>query len=279
MNITRSLSLATVSAALFLVACQGGTGGAPKAEKAAEPASPPVALVDGRPISTDQFEAFIKAATQKAPAELTAEERQNGLDSIIRLNLLAAQAEKDGLDKDKELANALVLQRMDLLQRAVQNKYLKDKTPTEQELRAEYETQVAAMSRTEYKARHILVQKEDFANLLLERLRKGEKFEQLAARESQDSSKERGGDLGWFAPATMVKPFADAVMGLKKGQTTAKPVATQFGFHIIRLDDTRDVQPPAFDQVKPQLTQMVYGKKFRAYTEELVKLAKVEKKL
>ncbi len=280
MQMIRLASIAGL--ALLLAACQpAGTGSAPAkdAKGAPNPAAEAVAVVDGKSISRESFEAYIKAATQKSSAELSPEERQTGLDSIVRLHLLAAQAEKDGLDKDKDVANTLELARLDILQRAVQQKYLKDKTPTEQELRAEYETQVAAMPRTEYRARHILVQTEAFANSLMARLQRGEKFETVAQKESLDSSKEKGGDLGWFSPQTMVKPFSDAVMALKKGQVTPKPVQTQFGFHIIRLDDTREVQPPAFEQVKPQLTQMVYGKKFRTYTEDLVKVAKVEKKL
>ncbi len=280
MQMIRLASIAGL--ALLLAACQpAGTGSAPAkdAKGTPNPAADAVAMVDGKPISRQSFEAYIKAATQKTSADLTPEERQNGLDSIVRLHLLAAQAEKDGLDKDKDVASTLELARLDILQRAVQQKYLKDKTPTDQELRAEYETQVTAMPRTEYRARHILVQTEAFANALMARLQRGEKFEAVAQKESLDSSKEKGGDLGWFSPQTMVKPFSDAVMGLKKGQVTPKPVQTQFGFHIIRLDDTREVQPPPFEQVKPQLTQMVYGKKFRTFTEDLVKVAKIEKKL
>ena len=145
-------------------------------------------------------------------------------------------------------------------------------------LKTEYDTQVAQMPRNEYRARHILVQTKEFADQILARLAKGEKFEALA-KDSLDSSRDKGGDLGWFGPQAMVKPFADAVMALKKGETTAKPVQTQFGFHIIRLDDVREVQPPPFEQVKPQLTQVVLAKKFRAYGDELAKAAKVEKKL
>jgi len=191
--------------------------------------------------------------------------------------LVAAKAEKDGLSKG-ETAAAIELSRLDALQRAATESYLKDKTPTEQELKTEYDTQVAQMPRNEYRARHILVQTKEFADQILARLAKGEKFEALA-KDSLDSSRDKGGDLGWFGPQAMVKPFADAVMALKKGETTAKPVQTQFGFHIIRLDDVREVQPPPFEQVKPQLTQVVLAKKFRAYGDELAKAAKVEKKL
>ena len=134
------------------------------------------------------------------------------------------------------------LSRLNVLQQAVSEKYLKDKKATEQELRAEYETQVAAMPRLEYHARHILVATEQFADKLVAELDKGAKFEDLAKRESMDSSKDNGGDLGWFTPDRMVKPFADAVVALKPGEFTHTPVQTQFGWHVIKLEETRDLR-------------------------------------
>jgi peptidyl-prolyl cis-trans isomerase C len=169
--------------------------------------------------------------------------------------------------------------RLEVLQRAVQANYLKDKTPTEAELRAEYETQVAQMPKTEYRARHILVQTEEFAKVAIDRINKGAKFDDIARRDSLDGSKERGGDLGWFTPQTMVKPFADAVMTLKKGQMTQTPVQSQFGWHVIKLEDSRDVQPPPFEQVKDQLGNVVLAKKFKTYADDLKKTAKIENKL
>jgi peptidyl-prolyl cis-trans isomerase C len=275
MKMSRFIALASLAA---LAACQQGGKDAAKPSDKPDPAAAPVATVDGVSLSRNTFDFYIKAATGKSAADLTPEQRQEALDSLVRMQLVAAQAQKDGLDKENEISAALDLSRLDVLQRALQQKYLKDKVPTDQELRAEYETQLAQMPRTEYRARHILVQTEEFANRLMERLKKGEKFEQVA-KESLDSSKERGGDLGWFSPQTMVKPFADAVMTLKKGETTAKPVQTQYGWHIIRLEDTREVQPPPFDSVKGQLGQVVLAKKFKGYSDELMKAAKVEKKL
>ncbi|MCP5472258.1 MAG: peptidylprolyl isomerase [Sinobacteraceae bacterium] len=275
MKILRFVALASLAT---LAACQQGGKDAAKTADASDPSAEVVATVDGTNLTRGTFDFYVKAATGKAPADLTPEQRQDALDSLVRMQLIASQAQKDGLDKDHEIAAALTLSRLDVLQRALQQQYLKDKTPTEQELRAEYETQLAQMPRTEYHARHILVQTEETANQLLARLKKGEKFERVA-RESMDSSKDNGGDLGWFSPQSMVKPFSDAVMTLKKGETTAKPVQTQFGWHIIRLDDTREVQPPPFDAVQPQLGQVVLAKKFKGYSDELLKTAKVEKKL
>jgi len=119
---------------------------------------------------------------------------------------------------------------------------------------------------------------EQFAGKIVAELEKGAKFEDVAKRESMDS-KENGGDLGWFTPDRMVKPFADAVAALKPGEFTHAPVQTQFGWHIIKLEETREMAPPAYDSVKQRVEQMVQGKKFKAYVDELMKTAKVEKKL
>jgi len=135
------------------------------------------------------------------------------------------------------------------------------------------------MPKTEYHARHILVATEQFAQKLIDQLDKGGKFEELAKKESMDPSKDNGGDLGWFTPDRMVPPFSQAVVGLTKGGYTKKPVQTQYGWHVIRLDETRDVAPPPFDSVKDRLGQIVEAKKFKSYTDELAKTAKIEKKL
>jgi peptidyl-prolyl cis-trans isomerase C len=155
--------------------------------------------------------------------------------------------------------------------------YLKDKKPTEQELRAEYETEVDALPKTEYHAKHILVATEPFAQKVIQSLEKGAKFEDVAKKESMDPSKDNGGDLGWFTPDRMDKSFADAVIALKPGEYTHKAVQTQYGWHVIELVDTRDVAAPPFDSVKQRLEQSLSAKKFRAYTDELMRNAKIDK--
>jgi peptidyl-prolyl cis-trans isomerase C len=156
---------------------------------------------------------------------------------------------------------------------------LKDKKPTEQELRAEYETQVATLPHTEYRARHILVATEAFAKKLIEQLDKdkGASFADLAKKESMDSSKDNGGDLGWFTPDRMDKAFSDAVVALKPGEFTHSPVQTQFGWHIIKLEDSRELAAPPYDSVRQRLEQIVSTKKFKAYADDLTKNAKVDK--
>jgi peptidyl-prolyl cis-trans isomerase C len=271
MNHVRLLLLAV--AAATLAACQPKT-----ATTAATDASPPVATVDGFPISRDFYEFYIKGITGgKTSADLTPQQRAAALDNLIRGRLVEEQGMKEGIDKSGETPYYLTLSRMNVFEQAVQDRYLKDRKPTEQELRAEYETQIAAMPKTEYHARHILVATEPFAQKVIERLNKGEKFEAIAKSDSMDSSKNNGGDLGWFAPNRMVPEVAAAVAALKPGEYTHTPVHTQYGWHVIELLETREVSPPPFDQVRGRLEQMVEAKKFRLYTDELMHNAKIER--
>ena len=268
------LILAIISATAMLTACQ---------QKAAAPAATtttaPVAIVNGTPISAEVFDFYAKNRTGKATADLSAEQKQELLDDLIRIELMTQQAAKDGLDKQADVTNRLELTRQNVLAEAVAQNYLKGKTPTEQELRAEYETQVAAMPKLEYRARHILVATEPYAQTLIDKLHGGADFAELARKESMDDSKKQGGDLGWFTPARMVPAFAEAVAALKKGEITSKPVQTQYGWHVIQLEDTRAVAPPDFEQVKDRLGQIVQQKKLQAYVEEIKKTAKIEKKI
>jgi peptidyl-prolyl cis-trans isomerase C len=123
-----------------------------------------------------------------------------------------------------------------------------------------------------------LVASKEKAEQLIKKLKGGAKFEDVAKAESSDNSKTNGGDLGWFTATRMVKPFADAVKALKKGETTPEPVQTQYGWHIIKLEDTREVTPPPFDQVKAQVSKNLIQKKLVAYVEDLKKTAKIDKK-
>jgi peptidyl-prolyl cis-trans isomerase C len=165
------------------------------------------------------------------------------------------------------------LVRTQILADAAAQKYVKNHEPSDQDLHAAYD---AATDKTEYHASHILVPTKEKADQLVKKLKGGAKFEDVAKAESTDNSKTNGGDLGWFTTARMVKPFGDAVKGLKKGEFTPEPVQTQYGWHIIRLEDTRDAP---FDQMKVQLGNVIMQKKIQDYIEGLKKTAKIEKKL
>jgi peptidyl-prolyl cis-trans isomerase C len=273
--------LPVIAVLALAAACQRtGTATDPAKPAATDSAKGSVATVNGKPISREFFDFYVKGAEGKAGQPLTAEQRNEALDSLVRARVLADQAEKQGVDKETETATILELQRLGVLQNAVTKKFVEATKPTEDELRREYETQVASLSDKEYHARHILVATEDFAKNVIRRLDRGAKFEDVAKRDSTDpGSKDNGGDLGWFTPDRMVRPFSEAAMALKPGEYTKTPVQTQYGFHVIKLEETRDLKPPSFDQVQKQLDQMVRMKKFQTHVDELVKQAKVEKTL
>src|SRR5271156_2866486 len=273
-------SIVTAIAAVLLTACGKGQQAAAPAAAPDKAAPAPVATVDGSPISRTEYDIYLKSLLQGRPTtELTAEQRNQVLDEMISMQLLAGQAVKDGLDKDPDVAARLNVLRMRVLADSESQNYLKGKDPTEAELKAEYDTDIAAMDKTEYHARHILVATKELAEAAIKKIKGGAKFEDVAKAESTDSSKANGGDLGWFTLARMAKPFGDAVKGLKKGEMTTTPVQTQFGWHVIKLEDTRESAPPPFEQVKQQVNTGVMQKKLQAYVESLKKTAKIEKSL
>jgi peptidyl-prolyl cis-trans isomerase C len=274
--------IATVAAlALVITACGKGQQAAPAtADKAATPAVAPVATVDGTAISRTEYDIYLKSLLRGRPtADLTNEQKAQVLDEMINMQLLASQGVKEGVEKDPDVAAQLDVVRMRVLADAESAKYLKDKDPTDAELHAEYDTAVTSMDKTEYHARHILVASKEAAEAAIKKIKGGAKFEDVAKAESTDSSKANGGDLGWFTLTRMAKPFGDAVKGLKKGEMTATPVQTQFGWHVIKLEDTRETAPPPFDQVKQQVSNGVVQKKLQAYVESLKKTAKIDKTL
>ena len=239
----------------------------------------PVAIVNGKSISRNTFDYYVQGVTGKPASEATDEQKAQLLDNLIRGVLIAAEAEKSEVGQAPETQAVLELSRLNALQQAASTAYLKDRKPTDDEMKAEYDQQIASLPASEYHARHILVANEEFAKKLIEQLDKGARFEDLAKKESMDPSKANGGDLGWFTPDRMVPAFAAAVTGLTKGTYTKLPVQTQYGWHVIRLEETRAMSPPPLDSVKERLNQIVAAKKFKAYADELAKTARIEKKL
>jgi peptidyl-prolyl cis-trans isomerase C len=273
---------AVAATAFALTACgKGQQSMVPKVDD--KPVPVPVAIVNGNNITRAEFDFYVKQLTQgKGPTELTPDQKNQVLDDLVTMQLLAAQGLKDGVDTDPEVAARLHVTRLRLLADAEEQKFLKGKEATDQELHAEYDQAVAGLDKTEYHARHILVAAKDkaLAEEIIKKLKAGAKFEDLAKQYSIDpGSKAKGGDLDWFAAGRMVKPFGDALKTLKKGEVTPVPVETQFGWHVIQLEDTRDAPPPPFDQVKDQVKKIVLQKKLQAYLDELKKTATIEKKI
>jgi peptidyl-prolyl cis-trans isomerase C len=268
-----------VAGTLALVACSKPAATDKVTAAAAIPAQPPLVTVNGTGISNDLFEAYVKAVTQgKASSELTAEEREQVKEELVRVAVIAQQAEKDGLARDPEVATRLELTRLNLLQQAAAQKYLKERQPTEAEMRAEFETQLAATPLVEYHARHILVSSQETAQKIIDQLKAGGNFATLAKRFSGDkSTAQKGGDLGWFPPDAMGnKNFADAVGLLKNNEITSTPIQTQYGWHVLQLLGTRDRPPPSFEGVQDQLKRILLSKKYRSYSDDLLKAAKIE---
>jgi peptidyl-prolyl cis-trans isomerase C len=274
---TRS-TLLVVAAAALLTACtrpSGDTAGS------ATPAgsTTAVATVNGKPISSEMFDVFLRAVTGKPSAEVSAEEKEQLLDQLISMTLAAEAAQKDGLDKDADVKARLDLLHTQILAEAATEKYAETHPISEEALKAEYDQQIASMPK-EYKARHILVDDKETAESLIRDIKAGGDFAKLAEKESKDSgSAQQGGDLGWFSPQTMVKPFADAVTGMEVGSITEEPVQSEFGWHVIQLEEVRSPQPPAFEDVKQQVEMLARRKGLQTYLDELRASAKIQKNL
>ena len=234
----------------------------------------PFATVNGQPISQKVYEAF--AAEQKAQGAPDSAELQAAVkEELVRREILAQEARKKGLDKNPNVQGQIELARQAVLIRAYLSDYVKANPISDAQLKAEYELIKNNLGSTEYKSRHVLVEKEDDAKAIIAKLDKGEKFSELAKQSKDPGSKDKGGELGWSSPNAYVKPFAEALGKLKKGEYTKTPVKSDFGYHVIQLDDSRPLNPPAFDQVKPQLQQRANQQQVENLVKELRAKAKV----
>ena len=232
--------------------------------------------VNGVTIPQARFDFFVKNAT--AQGQTDTPELQNRIkDTLINREVLVQEAARKGLEKNPDVAMQIQLQRQEVLINAVLQDYAKTHPVTDEALKKEYEQIKAKNSDKEYKARHILVAKEDEAKEITAQLKKGASFEKIAAERSQDpGSKVQGGDLDWGPANRYVPPFAQALAKLKKGQTTEAPVQTQFGWHVIRLDDERPLKVPPFEQVKSQIQQQVQQQSINKFIAGLRGKAKIE---
>ena len=234
-----------------------------------------VAKVNGVVIPQSRLDLVVKAATAQGQPD-SAEVRNALRENLITEEILAQEAIKKRLDRDPDVVTQIDLARQGILIRAYQADFMRNNPVSDSELRKEYESVKAQMGDKEYKARHILVETEQEAKDLVTALKKGSAFDKLAGERSIDTgSKNNGGELGWSSAAVYVKPFADALTKLKKGETS-QPVQSPFGWHVIRLDDVRNAVPPSFDEVKQNMQQRVLQRKFAAVVESLRKSAKVE---
>ncbi len=252
-------------------------GAKPKAAAPAKAASARV-VVNGVTIPASRFEAMNKELNAQGQPDNA--ERQLAIkEELINREVLAQAASKRGLDKNADIMAQMDMARQAVLVRALFESEIKQNPITDAQLKAQYDQFVASMGGNEYKVRHILVDKEEDAKAVIAELGKGGDFAKLAKEKSKDpGSRENGGDLDWGPAARYVKPFADAVTGMQKGQTTPAPVKTDFGFHVIRLDDVRPLKVPSFDEVKEQFRQRAQQQQIQKLVMDLRTRAKVEER-
>ena len=235
-----------------------------------------VAIVNGKPVPSARVD-MLKQQLAKAGRPVSAEMDGQLKDEVIAREIFMQEAQKRGLDATDDYKAQMELARQTILIRELFADYQKSNPVTDAEIKAEYDKFVAANGGKEYKARHILVEKEDEAKKVIADLKKGAKFEDLAKKMSKDpGSGANGGDLDWATASSYVPEFAEAMVKLKKGETTPAPVKSQFGWHVIRVDDVREAQLPKLEEVRPQISQQLQQQKLAQFQESLRKGAKVE---
>jgi peptidyl-prolyl cis-trans isomerase C len=235
-----------------------------------------VAIVNGKPVPKTRLEA-LAAQLAKSGRPVGAEMQGQLKDEVIAREIFMQEAQKRGLDSTDDFKSQMELARQTLLIRELFADYQKSNPVTDADIQAEYDKFVSANGGKEYHARHILVEKEDEAKAIIASLKKGGKFDEIAKKQSKDpGSGANGGDLDWANAASYVPEFSGALTKLKKGQTTDAPVKSQFGWHVIRLEDVRDAQLPKLEEVKPQIAQQLQQQKLAKFQEDLRGKAKVE---
>jgi peptidyl-prolyl cis-trans isomerase C len=222
-----------------------------------------IATVNGQEYPLDLFRAFFSERLQQAGGQNSPQLQAVAFDEFMNMIVSAQEGEKRDLMDSEQVQAALELQRMLVLSAATLQSIGAESEPTEAEMQEAYDRLAEQAKRTEYKARHILVDDQEKAQALIAQLDEanGEGFEALAEENSLGPTAEKGGDLGWFDSQRMVKPFADAVAEMEPGTYTKQPVKTQFGWHVILLEETRAAEPPSFEEAKPQIDAMLRRQK------------------
>ena len=235
-----------------------------------------LAIVNGKPVPKERAE-LLKQQVERSGRPITPEVESQIKEEVIAREIFLQEAKKRGLEASKDFKSQMELARQTILIRELFADYQKKNPVSDAEIQAEYDKFVAANSGKEYKASHILVEKEDEAKAIIASIKQGAKFEDIAKKQSKDpGSGARGGDLDWANPNSYVSEFTEALLKLKKGEMTTEPVKSQFGWHIIRLDDERQAQLPKLEEVKPQIAQQLQQQKLGQFQEDLRTKAKVE---
>jgi peptidyl-prolyl cis-trans isomerase C len=231
-----------------------------------------VAVVNDKPIPKARVDQFLQQVGQPDTPEL----RDRIKEQLIDREVFLQEATKRGITDRPDVKYQADFVRQTVIIQNLFRDELKKHPITDQQVQAEYDRQKTLQGDKEYKARHILVDKEDEAKDVIEQLKKGAKFEDLAKKSKDPGSAAKGGDLGWAGPGAYVKPFSDAMVKLEKAKFTEAPVQSQFGYHVILLEDVRDSQFPPFDQLKSQINEGMQARQAQAFAEELKKKAKIQ---
>jgi peptidyl-prolyl cis-trans isomerase C len=243
-----------------------------------------IAVVNGKAVPRARVDAMLEQITKQQqpgqpPQAKTPELEQKVKDEIVLREIFLQEAEKRGLQATADYKTQMEFARQSILIRALFQDYEKKSVTTDAEARAEYDKIKASNGDKEYRARHILVEKEEDAKALIAQIKGGAKFEDVAKKNSKDpGSAENGGDLDWANPGNYVPEFSQALTKLEKGQMTEAPIKSQFGYHIIKLEDVRSTQFPGFDEVKPQIIQRQSQAKLAKFRDELKAKAKTDYK-
>jgi peptidyl-prolyl cis-trans isomerase C len=235
-----------------------------------------IAIVNGKAVPKARMDS-LSLQLQSTGRPITPEVQEQMRQHLIALEVFTQEADKLGLSSSDEFKAQMELARQTVLANQLIKDFESKNAVTDELLKAEYDKFAAANGGKEIKARHILVDKEADAAAIIASLKKGAKFDDIAKKRSKDTgSGAKGGDLDWANPSSYVPEFSAALLALKKGQLTDKAVKTQFGFHVIRVDDVRDIKLPAFDEVKPQIADQMKQDKRATYQRDLMGKAKVE---
>ncbi|HYW91926.1 MAG TPA: peptidylprolyl isomerase [Gammaproteobacteria bacterium] len=236
-----------------------------------------VATVNGQPVSKTLFQLFANQREQQSGKKLSDQERDDLVNQLVDLELLAQDAKKKGLEQQPDVQGQLLAQYLTTLARAAVQDHIKNVKISESEIQKAYKQRVAHMSGKEYKARHILLKTKAGAEAVIKQLDKGANFAKLAKEKSTGPSASQGGQLGWFAPEDMVPHFSQALEKLKPGHYTEKPVKTRFGWHVILLEATRNKKKPSLDDLRDQIKQTLQRQKVDQYIQQLRKKADIKR--
>lgn len=234
-----------------------------------------VATVNGKPIPAAKVEQIVKQVVAQGKQTDSPQLREAIKKDLIAREVMIQEADKQGFGTRAEVKQALENARQSIVINAMLADYVRKNPVKDTDAKAEYDKYKAQMGDKEYHVRHILVATEDEAKAIIAKLKTGAKFEELA-KQSKDSSAANGGDLDWINPANYVPEFSKAMVALQKGAITDTPVKTQYGYHVIKLEDTRAAKIPPFEEVKQQVTESMQQRKLQAFREELMKKAKIQ---